>query len=187
MDDKEYLKLISKLSKTQKGGGNAPGRMAGEVIEEQQKIAEQVLQQAANSTTMNASGPPASQLGQCFQTLPIVLISKLPPAKCQILNTLDISNKQATTSHKEQSLSSLTTVMPSPVPTSHKEQPLSPLTTMMPSPVPKTPPTAKTPPPMTAVPLSVAATPPPVAATMPPSVSHSNHRGSLWSHYIATY
>ncbi|KAG6811540.1 hypothetical protein H0H87_010348, partial [Tephrocybe sp. NHM501043] len=83
MDDKEYLKLISKLSKTQKYSGNTPGRMAGEVIEEQQKIAEQVLQQAtANSTTMNASGPPASQLGQCFQTPPIVLISKLPPAKC---------------------------------------------------------------------------------------------------------
>ncbi|KAG6805480.1 hypothetical protein H0H87_004311, partial [Tephrocybe sp. NHM501043] len=82
MDDKEHLKLNSKLSKTQKGSGNAPGRMAGEVIEEQQKIAEQVLQQAtANSTTMNASGPPASQLGQCFQTPPIVLISKLPPVK----------------------------------------------------------------------------------------------------------
>ncbi|KAG6826488.1 hypothetical protein H0H87_007128 [Tephrocybe sp. NHM501043] len=82
MDDEEHLKLISKLSKTQKGGGNAPGRMAGEVIEEQWKIAEQVLQQAtANSTTMNASGPPASQLGQYFQTLPIVLISEPPPAK----------------------------------------------------------------------------------------------------------
>ncbi|KAG6825019.1 hypothetical protein H0H87_010575 [Tephrocybe sp. NHM501043] len=82
IDDKEHLKLISKLSKTQKGSGNAPGRMAGEVIEEQQKIAEQVLQQAtANSTTMNASGLPASQLGQHFQTLPIVLISEPPPAK----------------------------------------------------------------------------------------------------------
>ncbi|KAG6851763.1 hypothetical protein H0H87_012355, partial [Tephrocybe sp. NHM501043] len=95
MDDKEHLKLISKLSKTQKGGGNAPRRTAGEVIEEQQKIAEQVLQQATvNSTTVNASGPPVSQLGQCFQTLPIVLISEPPPAKCQISNTLDISNKQ---------------------------------------------------------------------------------------------
>ncbi|KAG6851492.1 hypothetical protein H0H87_000880 [Tephrocybe sp. NHM501043] len=35
MDDKEHLKLISKLSKAQKGSGNASGRMAGEVIEEQ--------------------------------------------------------------------------------------------------------------------------------------------------------
>ncbi|KAG6815745.1 hypothetical protein H0H87_011712, partial [Tephrocybe sp. NHM501043] len=35
MDDEEHLKLISKLSKTQKGSGKAPGRMAGEVIEEQ--------------------------------------------------------------------------------------------------------------------------------------------------------
>ncbi|KAG6839634.1 hypothetical protein H0H87_000363, partial [Tephrocybe sp. NHM501043] len=34
MDDKEHLKLISKLSKAQKGSGNASGRMAGEVIEE---------------------------------------------------------------------------------------------------------------------------------------------------------
>ncbi|KAG6815144.1 hypothetical protein H0H87_004702 [Tephrocybe sp. NHM501043] len=81
MDDEEHLKLISKLSKTQKGSGKAPRRMTGEVIEEQQKIAEQVLQQVtANSTTMNASGLPASQ--QHFQTLPIVLISKPPPAKC---------------------------------------------------------------------------------------------------------
>ncbi|KAG6808285.1 hypothetical protein H0H87_009694, partial [Tephrocybe sp. NHM501043] len=72
MDDKEHLKLISKLSKTQKGGGNAPGRTVGKIIEEHWKIAEQVLQQAtANSTTMNASGLPASQLGQHFQTLPI--------------------------------------------------------------------------------------------------------------------
>ncbi|KAG6808867.1 hypothetical protein H0H87_009597 [Tephrocybe sp. NHM501043] len=149
-----------------------PEGWQGEVIEEQRKIAEQVLQQVtANSTTVNASGPPASQLGQHFQTLPIVLISKLPPAKHQILNTLDISNEQATTSHKEQPLSPLTTMTSSPVPTSHKEQPLSPLTTMMPSPVPKTPPTAKMPPPVTAVPLSVAATPPPMAATMPPPVA----------------
>ncbi|KAG6814613.1 hypothetical protein H0H87_008479, partial [Tephrocybe sp. NHM501043] len=82
MDDKEHLKLISELSKTQ-DGGKAPGSMAGEVIEEQWKIPEQVLQQAtANSTTVNASGPPVSQPGQCFQTLPIVLISELPPAKC---------------------------------------------------------------------------------------------------------
>ncbi|KAG6814965.1 hypothetical protein H0H87_006218, partial [Tephrocybe sp. NHM501043] len=41
MDDEEQLKLISKLSKIQKGGGNAPRRIAGEVIEEQWKIAEQ--------------------------------------------------------------------------------------------------------------------------------------------------
>ncbi|KAG6814799.1 hypothetical protein H0H87_007356 [Tephrocybe sp. NHM501043] len=82
MDDKEHLKLISKLSKTQKDGSNTPGRTAGEVIEEQWKIAEQVLQQATvNSTTVNASGPPASQLGQCFQTPSIVLISKPPLAK----------------------------------------------------------------------------------------------------------
>ncbi|KAG6808194.1 hypothetical protein H0H87_000438, partial [Tephrocybe sp. NHM501043] len=35
MDDEEHLKLISKLSKIQKGSGNAPGRMSGEIIEEQ--------------------------------------------------------------------------------------------------------------------------------------------------------
>ncbi|KAG6839042.1 hypothetical protein H0H87_001831 [Tephrocybe sp. NHM501043] len=80
MDDKEHLKLISKLSKAQKSSGNAPGRTAGEV-EEQWKIAEQVLQQVtANPTTMNASGPPAPQPEQCFQTPPTVLISKLSPA-----------------------------------------------------------------------------------------------------------
>ncbi|KAG6829168.1 hypothetical protein H0H87_012358 [Tephrocybe sp. NHM501043] len=64
MDDEEHLKLISKLSKTQKGNDKAPGRMAGKVIEEQQKNTEKILQQAtANSTTMNTSGPPASQHG----------------------------------------------------------------------------------------------------------------------------
>ncbi|KAG6855156.1 hypothetical protein H0H87_007564, partial [Tephrocybe sp. NHM501043] len=84
----------------------------------------------------------------------------------------------ATTSHKEQPLSPLTTMMPSPVSK-------TPPTAKMPSPVPKTPPTAKMPPPVTAVPLSVATMPPattmpppvamtmppPVAATMPPSVA----------------
>ncbi|KAG6851879.1 hypothetical protein H0H87_011911, partial [Tephrocybe sp. NHM501043] len=72
---------------------------------------------------------------------------------------------------------------PSPVPTSHKEQPLSPLTTMTPSPVPKTPSTAKTPssvpktPPTAKTPSPVPKTPPtakmppPVAATTPPSVA----------------
>ncbi|KAG6806917.1 hypothetical protein H0H87_002063 [Tephrocybe sp. NHM501043] len=52
MDVKGHLKLISKLSKSQKGSDK----------EEQQKIAGQVLQQVtANSTIMNTSGPPASQ------------------------------------------------------------------------------------------------------------------------------
>ncbi|KAG6815098.1 hypothetical protein H0H87_005145 [Tephrocybe sp. NHM501043] len=43
MDDEKYLKLINKLSKIQKGSSKTPGRMAEEVIEEQWKIAEQVL------------------------------------------------------------------------------------------------------------------------------------------------
>ncbi|KAG6826218.1 hypothetical protein H0H87_007678 [Tephrocybe sp. NHM501043] len=43
MDDEKHLNLINKLFKIQKSSGKTPGRMAEEVIEEQWKIAEQVL------------------------------------------------------------------------------------------------------------------------------------------------